>query len=75
MDERGIPALPTAKRLGGAEKRCSEGVLPADLCGMCEDVLFVDEEALKTDPDALGGSSLADFRALYSSMKAEDRCV
>ena len=37
-----------------------------------EDVLFVDEEALKTDLDALGGSSLADFRALYSSMKAED---
>ena len=36
------------------------------------DVLFVDEETLKTDPDALGGSSLADFRALYSSMKAED---
>ena len=36
------------------------------------DVLFVDEEALKTDPDALGGSSLADFRALYSSVKAED---
>ena len=34
-----------------------------------EDVLFVDEETLKTDPDALGGSSLADFRALYSSMK------
>ena len=37
-----------------------------------EDVLFVDAETLKTDPDALGGSSLADFRALYSSMKAED---
>ena len=37
-----------------------------------EDVLFVDEETLKTDPDALGGSSLADFSALYSSMKAED---
>ena len=37
-----------------------------------EDVLFVDEETLKTDPDALGGSSLADFHALYSSMKAED---
>ena len=37
-----------------------------------EDVLFVDEETLKTDPDALGESSLADFRALYSSMKAED---
>ena len=37
-----------------------------------EDVLFVDEETLKTDPDALGGSSLADFQALYSSMKAED---
>lgn len=36
VDERGIPALPTAKRLGGAEKRCSKGVLPADLCGMCE---------------------------------------
>ena len=40
-----------------------------------EDVLFVDEEALKTDPDALGGSSLADFRALYSSMKAASRGV
>ena len=36
-----------------------------------EDVLFVDEETLKTDPDALGGSSLADFCALYSSMKTE----
>ncbi len=24
------------KRLDGAEKRCSEGILPADLCGMCE---------------------------------------
>ena len=30
------PRFPTAKRLGGAEKRCSEGILPADLCGMCE---------------------------------------
>ena len=37
-----------------------------------EDVLFVDEETLKTDPNALGGSSLADFRALYSSVKVED---
>ena len=37
-----------------------------------EDVLFIDEETMKTDPDALGGSSLADFRALYSSMKTED---
>ena len=37
-----------------------------------EDVLFVDEETLKTDPSALGGSSLADFRALYSSMKAKN---
>ncbi len=36
VDQRGIPALPTSKRLGGAEKRCSEGILPADLCGMCE---------------------------------------
>lgn len=43
---------------------------PMDTAG--EDVLFMDEETLKTDPDALGGSSLADFRALYSSMKAED---
>ena len=37
-----------------------------------EDVLFMDEEALKTDPEALGGSSLAEFRELYSAMKAED---
>ena len=36
-----------------------------------EDVLFVDKETLKTDPDTLGGSSLADFCALYSSMKTE----
>ena len=36
VDERGIPALPTAKRLDGAEKRCAESILPADLCGMCE---------------------------------------
>ena len=35
-------------------------------------MLFMDEEALKADPGALGGSSLTDFRALYSSMKAED---
>ena len=48
----------------------AEGSTPMDAVG--EDVLFMDEETLKTDPDALGGSSLADFRALYSSMKAED---
>ena len=36
VDERGIPVLPTAKWLDGAEKRCSESILPADLCGMCE---------------------------------------
>ena len=28
--------LHSAKRLDGAEKRCSKGILPADLCGMCE---------------------------------------
>ena len=28
--------LPAAERLDGAEKRCSEGILPADLCRMCE---------------------------------------
>ena len=36
MDERGIPALPTAKRLDGAGKRCVESLVPADLCGMCK---------------------------------------
>ena len=36
VDERGIPVLPASKRLDGAEKRCSESILPADLCGMCE---------------------------------------
>ena len=36
VDERGIPALPAAERLDGAEKRCAESLLPADLCGMCE---------------------------------------
>ncbi len=34
VDERGIPALPAAKRLDGAEKRCFESLVPADLCGM-----------------------------------------
>ena len=43
---------------------------PVDAAG--EDVLFMDEETLRTDPEALGGSSLTDFRALYSSMRAED---
>lgn len=43
---------------------------PADAAG--EDVLFMDEETLRTDPEALGGSSLTDFRALYSAMRAED---
>jgi len=32
VDERGILVLPAAKRLGGAEKRCSESLIPADLC-------------------------------------------
>lgn len=32
----------------------------------------MDEETLKADPGALGGSSLNDFRALYASMKAEN---
>ena len=35
-DQRGTPALPAAKRLGGAEKSCAEGILPADLCRMHE---------------------------------------
>ena len=43
---------------------------PVDATG--EDVLFMDEETLRTDPEALGGSSLTDFRALYSAMRAED---
>ncbi len=36
VDERGIPAFPAAKRLGGAEKRCAEGIISVDLYGMCE---------------------------------------
>ena len=36
VDECGIPALSKSEWLDGAEKRCSEGILPADLCGMCE---------------------------------------
>ena len=43
---------------------------PVDAAG--EDVLFMDEETLRTDPEALGGSSLTDFRALYSAMRAGD---
>ena len=43
---------------------------PVDAAG--EDVLFMDEETLRTDPEALGGNSLTDFRALYSAMRAED---
>ena len=36
MDERGIPAFPAAKRLDGAEKRCPESLVPADLCRVCK---------------------------------------
>ena len=36
VDERGIHALPTAKRLDGAEKRCSESVISVNLYRMCE---------------------------------------
>ena len=36
VDERGIPALPTAKRLDGAEKRCSESVISVNLYRMFE---------------------------------------
>ena len=36
MDERGIPAFPAAKRLDGAEKRCPESFVPADLCRVCK---------------------------------------
>ena len=32
VGERGIPVLPAAERLDGAEKRCSESFIPADLC-------------------------------------------
>ena len=36
VDKRGIPAFPASKRLGGAEKRGAEGLVPVDLCGMHE---------------------------------------
>ena len=36
MDERGIPAFSAAKRLDGAEKRCPESLVPADLCRVCK---------------------------------------
>ncbi|MEI3240662.1 MAG: class I SAM-dependent methyltransferase [Lachnospiraceae bacterium] len=36
VDERRIPRFLKSEWLDGAEKRCSEGILPADLCGMCE---------------------------------------
>ena len=36
VDERGIPALPAAEQLDGAEKHCSESLIPADLCRVCK---------------------------------------
>lgn len=36
VDERGIPTFPASKRLGSAEKRGAEGLVPVDLCGMHE---------------------------------------
>ena len=58
MDERGIPALPAAKRLVSTEKRCSESLIPIDLCGMCE-IGGVICLSLKTpaSPWALAGNS------------------
>ncbi len=58
VDERGIPALPTAERLDGAEKHCSEGLLPADLCRVCKNGGVICH-SLKTpaSPWALAGKS------------------
>ena len=36
VDERGISDFSAAERLDGTEKHRAEGILPADLCGMCE---------------------------------------
>ena len=36
VDERGIPDFSAAERLDGAEKRCAESLVPADLCRVCE---------------------------------------
>ena len=36
VGERGIPVLPAAERLDGAEKRCPESLVPADLCRVCK---------------------------------------
>ena len=36
VGERGIPVLPAAERLDGAEKRCAESLVPIDLCRMCK---------------------------------------
>ena len=54
VDERGIPALSKSEWLDGAEKRCSEGVLPADLCGMCEIGGVIRCHSLRT-PASLSG--------------------
>lgn len=58
VDERGIPELPAAKRLVSTEKRCSESLIPIDLCGMCE-IGGVICLSLKTpaSPWALAGNS------------------
>ena len=36
VDERGISDFSAAERLDGAEKRCSESILPVNLYRMCE---------------------------------------
>ncbi|MFR5846164.1 MAG: methyltransferase domain-containing protein [Oscillospiraceae bacterium] len=54
-----IPVLPAAERLDGAEKRCSESLVPADLCGMCEIGGVIRCHSLKTPASlwALAGKS------------------
>ena len=58
VDERGIPALPAAERLDGAEKHCAESLIPVDLCRMCE-IGGIRCHSLKTpaSPWALAGNS------------------
>ena len=58
VDERGIPALPKAEQLDGAEKRCAESLVPADLCRVCKNGGVICH-SLKTpaSPWALAGSS------------------
>ena len=62
VDERGIPVLPAAERLDGAEKHCSESFVPINLCRMCEIVGIRYNQAIQEIRGRQGTCTISSYR-------------